>query len=303
MSDLPPEFARTIRSVFGERGEAWLEDFPALLHDTCLRWDVLLDKPFGLSYSYAAPGMRAGREEVVLKLCVPNRELTSEANALRFFDGQGAVRLLEADLNLGALLLERIRPGELLLNLGDDDQATRIAAGMMRRLHRPLPGDHPFVDTTRWTIGLEKIRPTFQDGTGPFPAELVDCSLSLRAELLASSGPAVLLHGDLHHWNILSAQREPWLALDPKGGAGEAEYEVGVFLYNPLPEIGGWPDLERVLARRLDIFADELGFDRQRLLAWGLVEAVLSAWWSYEDFGDHMQAALAVAAALKNLMD
>ena len=108
----------------------------------------------------------------------------------------------------------------------------------------------------------------------------------------------MLLHGDLHHGNILSAARESWLAIDPKGLAGEAEYEVGAFVRNRLlPK----PGPELLLARSIDQFADELGFDRERVLGWSLAQAVLSAWWSFEDSGHVGDEAMTCAELLAEL--
>jgi streptomycin 6-kinase len=105
----------------------------------------------------------------------------------------------------------------------------------------------------------------------------------------------VLLHGDLHHWNILTSEREPWLALDPKGVVGEPGYEIGPLLLNPTLQPG------HVLARRIDQLAEELGLDRERLLGWGLAHAVLSAWWSVEDHGHGWEEAITCAELLAAL--
>ena len=103
----------------------------------------------------------------------------------------------------------------------------------MRELWRPLPPDSQFPTASQWAAGLSDLRKTFEGGTGPFPARLVEQAESLFRELLGSAEPSVLLHGDLHHFNILAGQRRPWLAIDPKGMAGEPAYEVGALLRNP----------------------------------------------------------------------
>ena len=127
---------------------------------------------------------------------------------------------------------------------------------------------------------------------------LVEQAERLFVELLASQDSPVLLHGDLHHWNIAQAEREPWLALDPKGLVGEPAYEVGAWLRNPMPEVNTWPDLRRMLLRRVDQFHDRLGLDRERMRGWGMAQAVLSAWWFYEDEGEYDPSVLAIAEAL-----
>jgi streptomycin 6-kinase len=111
----------------------------------------------------------------------------------------------------------------------------------------------------------------------------------------------VLLHGDLHHENILAAGRQPWLAIDPKGLAGEPAYEIGALLRNPIPQLYTWPDLDRITARRIDQLAEELTLDRERLIGWGLAQAVLSAWWNVEDHGREWDDCLILAEILAKL--
>ena len=106
--------------------------------------------------------------------------------------------------------------------------------------------------------------------------------MRLYDELIASSSAPVLLHADLHHWNILAAEREPWLALDPKGVVGEPAYEVGALLRNPIPDIATFL-MRRDPGRRIDQLAELLGFDRQRLIGWGIAQVVLSATWDIDD--------------------
>jgi streptomycin 6-kinase len=220
----------------------------------------------------------------VLKLGVPNPELLTEIEALRIYDGRGCVQLLAADREQGALLLERLEPGMPLRGADDDDErATAIAAGVMRRLWRPLPPEHPFPSVARWAAGLGRLRKRFEGATGPLPCALVERAEDLFRALIASMAEPVLLHGDLHHDNILAAEREPWLAIDPKGVVGEPAYEVGALLRNPFPEILSMPQPGRILARRVDQLAGELGFDRDRILGWALAQAVLAAWWCLED--------------------
>ena len=107
-----------------------------------------------------------------------------------------------------------------------------------------------------------------------------------------------MLHGDLHHFNILSAERELWLAIDPKGVVGEPAYEVGAYMRNPWPQLLSQPGVSTIMSRRLDVFSEELGIERQRLRGWAFAQAVLSAWWSYEDHGQVSEHALACAALL-----
>jgi streptomycin 6-kinase len=283
-SFLPEDFVRTNLEQRGTIGAAWLERLPAILADCERRWSLKIGPPFPqLSYNYAARASYPDGRTAVVKVCVPDREFQTETEALRLYAGQGSVELLDADLPSGVMLLEDVRPGTLLSSVQDDREATSIAAAVMRRIRRPAPTDHTFPTIADWGKGFERLRRWFDGGTGPFPPQLVERAESLFSGLLASMGDPVVLHGDLHHFNILAAEREPWLMIDPKGVVGEAEYEVGAFLRNPIPDIYTHPDLVQLLTRRVDQFSEELGFDRERVRDWGMSQAVLSAWWYFED--------------------
>lgn len=302
MPIIPEAFARTMIELHGDAGAAWVAVLPALLDRCAARWGLTILPPYALSYNYVAPAVRADGTPVVLKVGWPGQELLTELAALRFYDGHGIVRLLDADPAWGAFLLERLIPGTMLSEVPDDAAATHIAAGVMQHLWRPLPPDHGFRSVADWAAGLAKLRPLFDGGTGPLPAPLVERAEALFAELLPSQAAPVLLHGDLHHWNIMAAQRAPWLALDPKGIAGEPAYEVGALLRNQVARLLASPDPGRAMARRVDILAETLGFDRARLVGWGVAQAVLSAWWSIEDHGSVGAEALDCAALLLPLL-
>jgi streptomycin 6-kinase len=229
--------------------------------------------------------VRADGTEAVLKIGVPNPELTTEIADLTCFEGRGAVRLLAADLGRGALLLERLRPGTTLRDAPDDDEATRAAARVMRRLWRPVGEDHRFPTVARWGRGFDRLRAMFEGGTGPLPSALVERAEGLLVELHRSMGNPVLLHGDLHQENVLRARRQPWLAIDPKGVVGDPAYEAGPLLRNIAPRLLEAEAADRIIARRVAILVDELALDRARLLAWAFVHMLLSAWWSVEDHG------------------
>jgi streptomycin 6-kinase len=231
---------------------------------------------FPLSYSYVEPVRRASGEAAVLKLRPPgDAELRAETAALRAYAGEGAARLLEDDPGRGAMLLERLDPGTALVALAerDDDAATLAAAGVMRRLSRPAPAGHPFPDVLRWGAALAHVNV-------PLPRTLVERARDEYADLCASSAPPVLLHGDLHHLNLLSTG-SGWAAIDPKGLVGEPAYETAALLRNPL----GLLDAARpgrMLARRIAVLAEALGFDRERIGGWARTQAVLAAQWSLE---------------------
>lgn len=295
------DFARVTVALHGDAGREWLDGLPALVEECAARWSLKVGPPFlPLSFNYAAPAEGPGGERLVLKLGVPVRELLTEVEALRAFAGRGAARLLDSDAERGALLLERLEPGTQLLALceEDDEAATAAAASVMRQLRHAPPDAHNFPTVADWGRGFERCRAHFGGGTGPFPRKLFEEAETLFAELLASSAAPVLLHGDLHHGNVLAAARAPWLAIDPKGLVGEPAYEVGALLRNPLPQLLDWPEPVRATERRIAQLSDELGLERARVRGWGLAQAALSAWWSIEDEGEPGEFGFAAAEVI-----
>jgi len=300
-------FTRNISQVHGQTGVKWLESLPVIVADCAQRWSLKLQPPFdNLSYNYVAPAVQAVGRAVVLKAGVvkdgvPDREFLSEHDALSYFDGQGMVRLLDADLKAGVMLLERLTPGTPLKTLAIDERAIGIAAEIMQALWKPAPVKHTFPSVASWAAGLRRLRAQFEGGCGPFPVQLVEKAEALFTELVDSMDEAVLLHGDLHQNNILMSERRPWLGIDPKGLIGEPVYETGAFLRNiPLQPVEG--QAKKQLARAVDQFTEQLELDRQRIVKWGIAQAVLSAWWSFEDHGEGWEPALILAELLETLV-
>jgi streptomycin 6-kinase len=280
--NLPFEFIRNIEGVFGKAGEQFLANLPALIDEASQRWGLTDVQPSPeLSYNFVAFANR-GDEQVVLKMSVPNREAKSEMAALRLFNGEGACRLIDCEQKKCWMLLERLNPGVMLSTLEDDEEATHIAADVMERIWRPALEDSVFIRLTDWFDGLKKIRPAFHGGTGPFSATLLERVEHSIAEFFAENHKPVLMHGDFHHYNILSSERG-WLIIDPKGVIGPACYEVGPLLINPWGDLLSGKNYRQMTKRRIDILHERLGFERERIREWGLAHAILSAWWSIED--------------------
>ncbi len=278
--ELPAAFVRAVTDVHGEAGARWLRRLPQLRDECARRWRVRLGFAYPLTYHYVVTGERADGMRCVLKLGPPGAALAREAAALRWFDGHGAVRLLDADLPRGALLLERAEPGVALTSLvADDDRAaTTVAAGVVRALWRPAGEPPPLPDVGDLAGAFTRYRSAYRDG-GPLPADLVDHAGDVFAELVATTTTRVVLHGDLHHDNVLSASRG-WLAVDPAGVAGDPAYDTASLLHNPMRlRTGG---VGALVTRRTGQLADELHLDRARVTAWGFTKAVLSELWSVE---------------------
>jgi streptomycin 6-kinase len=273
--DLPATLIRE-----NEQDPAWLRSLPDLLERLSRRWSLALDRHFpGIRINYVAPAMRADGTRCVLKVSRHVDETRNEIAALRLWDGNGAARLLEADPGIGALLVERLDPGTMLVEVADsdDDAATVIAAGVVRQLWRPVPEPNELRPLASWCDAFDRNREVLSRGAGGFPVALFQRADALRRDLLASTETPTALHGDLHHYNILRARRASWLAIDPKGLVGDCCFDVCQFFRNPF-------DVPiKVNRRRLDIFCAELDLDRERTKAWCFVHAVLDACWDFED--------------------
>jgi len=287
--NLSPDFVKNIRQSFSLDGEKWLADLPNLLAMASRRWDLELGESLLLSYNYVCAATLKNGIEAVLKIGVPNRELTSEINTLHLYNGKGACRLLEADAEKGMLLLERLRPGTMLATLKDDDQATGIAADVMKKIHPPALQQDSFLSLRGWFDELKKLRPLFGGGTGPFPEKTFATVENLIRDLFAEDGPQLLLHGDFHHFNILLSERG-WLVIDPKGVMGPAEYEVGPLLINPYNIMPTEMEAVRRTQRRIAILTERLGFDPQRLRAWAICHSVLSSIWDMAEDGSGVES-------------
>ncbi|MCJ7433057.1 MAG: aminoglycoside phosphotransferase family protein [Anaerolineales bacterium] len=290
--NLPPDFISTIRNTYKEAGDRFLANLPALMNEAARRWNLTDIQPASnLSYNFVCYALSSNNRSVVLKIGVPNNELTSEMAALRLFNGEGAVQLIDCDEAKGFLLLERLRPGSMLSTLKDDEEATHIAADVMLKIQRPAPqGDGVFIKLSDWFEGFKRLRKHFDGGTGPFNKTLVEHAERSVQDFFAEDYIPTLMHGDFHHYNILLSERG-WAVIDPKGVIGPAGYEVGPFLLNPWEEPlnGSRLALSNVegfkvrAKKRIYILSERLGMERERIREWGIAHAILSAWWGIED--------------------
>lgn len=268
------------RAANGDAGVSWVNTLLSLIGLVADRWNVTIEPHFeNLSYNYVATVRREDGTPAVLKLCPPDDDFICEAEAVRAFDGDGCVRLLGLDREAGAMLIERVEPGVEVHKLQDDVAETSAVADVMRALQRPYNGAFPFPHASEWIDAAldPKAIPGLKARFG-----WIQRSLDRLAEMAIEPGEDLLLHGDLHHDNVLSATRARWLAIDPKGVIGDPAWEIAPFLFNRLLRYPRteWP---RIIRRRADQFAEELGLDRQRVYAWSAVRAVQSAFWSLRD--------------------
>jgi streptomycin 6-kinase len=259
---------------WGDRagGAAWLDSLPRLAEECAEQWSLGLGEPFGQGHvSLTVPATVSDGSQAVLKLTFPEEESAHEADALVHWHGEGAVRLLEVDRKRNALLVERADPGTSLWEVNDDQEATLIAASVVRRLwQRPPPDGHPFRaladEAERWTT---QIRSDWEALGRPFEQRLVDAAAASSGELVGSQPTVVVCHQDFQGSNVLRAQREPWLAIDPKPIVGEPAFDVASLLRDRR-----WAIDRGIIQSRLELLAAELNLERDRMQSWGLVHAL-----------------------------
>jgi streptomycin 6-kinase len=253
-------------------GRRWLSALPDRVAAISRQWSAeVTGAPFDDgSCALVLPVVVRGSVDAVLKLQFPHDETAHEADALRAWDGRGAVRLLEHDATHDALLLERARPGDPLSRVSARDDALAAIADVVSELSVRVDG--PFAtlaeEAERWRVQLET---NWERAGRPFERALVDATLAYIDELVPTQGPAVLVHQDLHGDNVLAAQRRAWLAIDPKPVVGEMAFALA-----PIVRSGELGHLRTDVVHRLDALSRLLDVDRERARKWTIVQTL--AW-------------------------
>ena len=241
---------------------AWLNRLSRAVSDLAEQWSLTLGEPFDgqeVSCAWVAPALRADGTLAVLKVGMPHMEGEDEIPGLRFWNGDPTVRLLEADEDINAMLLERCEPGTHLRSLPEPDQDL-VIAGLLRRLWRSPNPPHPFralsLMTAHWTAE------TLADSARWPDSGLVEEGLRLFEELPRATPSDVLLATDLHAGNVLRAQRSEWLVIDPKPFVGDPAYDATQHLLNCRERLRSDP------LGTMRRFADLLELDSERIRLW-----------------------------------
>lgn len=282
---IPETFVARMRELHGAEGDKWVQSLPLTLNACTKRFDVRLTAPFSnLSWNLLIEARQRDQTPAVLKLGFLKSELVQEMHALQAFADSGAVLVVDADENLSALLLEHVDPGTPLSAIEDDLCATEIFTDVFERLHVPIvERAYPAMPTMREHFaGLERYREQFSGKEGLLPSYWVERGAQYLNELIASTKEELLLHGDLHHDNILLQADGKWVVIDPKGITGDAHFDVIQYLLN-YRDRGG--DTATVLQRRIALIANRIDLDPRRIAMWGVARGVLEACWVLEDGG------------------
>lgn len=293
---VPESVVKMQLAANGEAGRAWLDRLPVLVEELCENWALgELGPAFeGGCVAFVAPAIRAVGSRVVLKLSLLDEETECEADALALWKGNGAVRLLDADRERGALLLERLEPGTSLETHGDRDAAIEIACSLARRLQVPPPAGHRFQSATglagRWA---HEFPTKYYDSGKPFAEELLHRAIEICQCFASDTENCTLVNRDLHLGNILAAQREPWLVIDPKPLVGDPAFDAGHLIRSLLREAKVNTDMGDMVVR----IARGLDVPPERVREWVFLRSIEDAFWTADTGGEDFQWDVACAEA------
>lgn len=254
-------------------GREWLRDLPSRARACAQKWKLELEAPYPQSFvSIVFPARRSDGSPAVLKIQYPHAESDYEEEALRLWNGEGAVQLFEYDPGHHALLIERCEPGDHLSSAAAEE-ALEVLAGLLPRLW--VKAGEPFRSLQDEAAGWSRELPQSWERAGrPYEAALLDAALEGLERLSRTQGEQILIHQDLHGDNVLRAEREPWLVIDPKPLTGERELSLA-------PIIRGYEfgHSRADVVHRLDMLTSELRLDRERSRLWALAQTLA---WGYE---------------------
>ncbi|WP_329191382.1 aminoglycoside phosphotransferase family protein [Streptomyces sp. NBC_01435] len=277
MIEVPEAFARTTIEREGRPGADWLAGLPKIVEELLGRWACVADgEAMHGGVGVIVPVRRPAEGAAVMKVSFPHPGNVHEPDAFTAWGGHGAVLLYERDDAHFAMLLERARPSTLA-EAEEGDELVRVAGRLSRRLAVPAPPGLPRLREQADDWEAQLLRDA-EESSHALPRYAVDAAVATVREL-GHDQPDTLIHGDLHARNILRADREPWLAVDPKGYAGDPAYDGGLLLKTLAPVLLESGDLRTALHRTLHVFAEAAEIDPERARRWAQLHAVQAAFW------------------------
>ena len=270
--------------AFADRGDdyrSWLDALPGLVRDIVDEWALSCDgAPMHGFCALVLPVRTTGGRPAVAKFAWPHDEEEHEHLGLQALQGNGIVQMYRADPKRHVMLLERLHADEDLRTV-PDVEACEIIAGLYRRIHIPaLPQLRTLTSyVDRWTADLRQL-----PKNAPIPRRLVEQTISLGEDFVGDpESVGTMIHGDLHYENVLAADREPWLVIDPKPMSGDPHYEVAPLLWNRWDEVTASGSVRDTVRRRFHAAVDVAGLDEARARDWVVVREIHNALWCVND--------------------
>ena len=302
----PERFLRYATREFGKEGEAWIEELPSILRRCCDKWGLTLGPPSAeIKVNYVAYVEMGHGEQAVLKVGVPHGDFSAEMEALAIYEGRGINRLIDCDQALNAMLLERLRPGKMLDSVGNAREQSEIAAHILQNLHAtPPPSNHALPHFMDWMRGAFADAKSCEDSERARGyIEQIPRVESMMEILLEPDEPQILLHGDLHHWNILSDADRGWMAIDPKGVIGASCLDVGRFINNAMGFGETAAEKREILLEAVAVFSEVLGENEERMFAGAFCDKIMGSSWGLQQKPDEHEALKVMVEVARDVDD
>ncbi|MFD3675672.1 aminoglycoside phosphotransferase family protein [Streptomyces sp. NPDC058613] len=281
--DVPDALVASYTKSGDEAGRAWIAALPQLAAAFLDRWELKRDGAAGSGEaSLVLPVVRRDGTRAALRFQMPREETAAALIGLRTWNGDGVVRLLDHDPVSATMLLERLDGSRTLESVEDDDTAMGILAGLLARLVRvPAPQGLRGLGDIAAEM-LEQVPRAVSALVDPADQRRLHTWASAVEELVGEPGDR-MLHWDLHYGNVLAAEREPWLAIDPEPLAGDPGFDLWPALDSGWEELAATGDDLRVVRRRFDLLTEALGLDRDRAAGWTMGRLLQNSLWDIED--------------------
>lgn len=287
-------FKINIQNIYGEKGKEWIANLAATVDVLAKHWRLTSLVPVdNMSFHYVVKAFTQDNQPVVLKIGCDQKSISAEKQALKYFNGVGAILLLDDYPKYNALLLQQAEPGISLKSLYSlqPENAMDCYVDVMRKLHSQS-GTMPrrCIHINNWLESIDRCV------SNQIPQPLLKKAIHLKNKLLQTLTREIFLHGDLHHDNVIK-NNDQWVAIDPKGVVGEAEFEIAAFDFLYVHNLADISDVKAIFETKVTQLAKKSHLDARRMKDWVFVRLILMAVWQIED-KENPDAAIKLAKML-----
>ena len=294
----PKSFVAKITGAYGEEGKQWLDRLHIIIENYKDKWNLNILKPVdNLSYNYVLNVTQSDGTPAILKIGVPNWDFSNEINTLVTYNGKGSVKLLRYDYENGVMLLEKVSPGNMLFEL-PEEEAIEQFVNVWRQLPRTANSALSMTEISTWFSAFDRYLESEYVEEYPLQDTVLEAK-TFTQEFKGLTNEQYLLHGDLHHENILFSDKKGWTVIDPKGVIGNPYFDFTSFMVNHIPKD---KDINQVLYNRLSKISDLLHLDKSQLIKASFIMSTLSACWSIEDKDPNWETSYRCAQYFQSLL-
>jgi streptomycin 6-kinase len=266
---------KNIINIYGREGETWLKLLQSNVDKICSKYHVLNISPVdNMTFNYVASGF-INKKPIMIKYGLNQAALAKEAACLKAFSCYGGIEYIADEANL--IIMERAMPGDTLKHSfpSEDEKGTSIMCHLLQKLHKaPISKHNNFYHLHT----LYQVFDKFDD----LPKTVLNQACQLRNEMFSKRNKKVLLHGDLHHDNIIK-HKDNYVVIDPKGFIGDPLYDVAAFIINPIPDLLDNHQVKHLIRQRIEICSSILGASEKDITKWTYLKALLCWIWVKQD--------------------